>query len=94
MSHLLTAAASVLSLNDNESDSESEGSLEENSPSLNSIRNMAVLVAAIAIVVCDHKSVHDVLGGIEKDCEQYQKSILMVLQDIRKVAAELNAIAN
>ena len=94
MSHLLTAAASTVPLNDDDSDSESEGSLEEISPSLNSIRNMAVLVAAVAIVVCDHKSVHDVLGGIDKDHDQYQKNILMVLSEIREVAVELKAIAN
>ncbi len=95
MSHLLTAAASTIQLNDNESDSESEeGSLGETSPSLNSIRNMAVLVAAIVMVVCDHESVRHILDGIEEDRDRYQTSILIVLSEIQAVAVELKALAN
>jgi hypothetical protein len=97
MSHLLMTAASITpSINRNKCERENEneeGSMEENSPTMDSIRNMAVLIAAIVLVICESKFVSQLLESIENDRGQYQQNLLTVVSEVREVAAGLRAIS-
>ena len=89
MSHLLMAAASDTPLGRSESDSEIE---EDNSLAMDSIRNMAILVAAMGLVVCESKFAGQLLDFIENDRDQYEQKLLTVISEVREVATGLMAI--
>ena len=95
MSHLLMAAASATPSSRNENDSENEiGELGENDPTMHSIRNMAVLVAAVALVVCQSKFAAQLIESIENDCGHYQQNLLSIVSEVRGVAAGLARYCN
>ena len=90
ISHLLMTAASITpSITENTSDHENE----ENPPTVDSIRNMAVLTAAIVLVICESKFADQFLESIENDREQYQQKLLTVVSEVREVAAGLKTIS-
>lgn len=90
MSHLLMTAASITpSITKNTSERENE----ENPPTMDSIRNMAVLSAAIVLVICESKFSGQLLESIENDRGQYQQNLFAVVSEVREVAAGLKAIS-
>jgi len=95
MSHLLMAAASATPSRRNENDSENEtGELAENDPTMHSIRNMAILVAAIVLVVCQSKFAAELIESIEIGFGHYQQNLLGIVSEVRGVAAGLERYSN
>lgn len=93
ISHLLLAAASTTPYSGDESDSENEQRENpENDPTMHSIKSMAILVAGIAMIVCQSRFASQVLESIENDCEQYEQNLLSLVSEVRQVAAGLAAI--
>ena len=93
MSHLLMAAASTTSSSRDDSDSENgDGENPEIDPTMHSIRSMAILLAAIALIVCRSKFAAQVLESIENDRAQYEQNLLSIVSEVRQVAAGLATI--
>jgi hypothetical protein len=91
MSHMLTAAASATPpINECEKE---EGIIKEKPPKNDSIKNLAILIAAIVLVVCEPNFAPHLLESIENNRGQYQENLLSVVAEVRELAAGLKAIS-
>ena len=92
MCSLLSAAASMTESNSTDECKNENSSIEEISPTIDSIRSMAILIAAFILEIPNCKFAGQLLDSIENDCLQYEQSLLTVVSDVREVAASLHTI--
>lgn len=92
MCSLLSAAAFMTESNSTDECKNENSSIEEISPTIDSIRSMAILIAAFTLEIPNCKFAGQLLDSIENDCLQYEQSLLTVVSDVREVAASLHTI--
>jgi len=96
MSHLLTTAASIepsIARSACRQINEANCS-EDGAPTNGSIKNMAVLIAAIILVLDENEFASEVLESIEDNSEDFQQNLVSVVMRVREVAADLARISN
>lgn len=93
MTHLLAAAvSSTTEMKRETSEYENENeSAAGNRQTIASIRNIAILAAALALVICGPKFAGEILECVEKEGDNYQEELVSVVSEVRELAEGLKA---